>query len=88
MTDRQTGYQLMYLGAFAALLIPNVEMAKELAELTKMEQDAVHAIGIMRDAPAGNRVWPALDWLRQRRAELRQAHAEEKAFFAREDTGE
>lgn len=59
---------MMYLGAFAALGVTNVAMARELADLTVTDDDFEGAIIRLREAREGDRVWPALDWLRQRRA--------------------
>ena len=61
------GWQLMYLGAFGALLVPNVSMALELAQLTRSEDEAIGAISVMRRAVEGDRVYPALEFLRKRR---------------------
>jgi len=62
----------MYLGAFAALGVSNVEMAADLSELTESDQECTHAIGVMKRAQAGDRVYPALEALREmrRRVEL------------------
>ena len=67
MNRATAGFQLMYLGAFTALEIQNVGAAKMLAEATADEAEAVHAIGILRDGKDGDRVWPALEWLRAQR---------------------
>lgn len=63
----KTQWRLMYLGAFAALVIPNMEAAKLLADVTETDAEAARAIGIMRDASPGDRVYPALAWLRKQR---------------------
>ena len=63
-------WRCMYLGAFAALLIPNVDAAEMLAEQTRSDSECFHAIGVMRRATPGDRVWPALEALREiRKAE-------------------
>ena len=68
LTLEQGKWQLMYLGAFGALGVTNVAMASELATLTKTDQEALHAIGVMRRAASGERAWDivgtALDALR------------------------
>ena len=60
-------YQLMYLGAFAALGVSNADMAAEMAEVTRSEDEAISAIHVMRRAKEGDRVWPALEWLKMKR---------------------
>jgi hypothetical protein len=55
----------MYLGAFAALGITNTQMASELASLTMSRDECIHVIGLLRRAPEGDRVWPALAALRE-----------------------
>ena len=65
--EDQSRWHMMYLGAFAALVIPNVEMAKELAERTRTDDEAVHVIGMLRNGTDGDRVYPALSWLRDER---------------------
>jgi hypothetical protein len=57
----------MYLGAFVALDIPNVSMASDLAKLTRSTDEATKVVILMRDARDGDRVWPALEWLRVQR---------------------
>ena len=57
----------MYLGAFIALDIVNIRMASDLAELTRSTDEATKAILIMRASQQGDRVWPALEWLRGQR---------------------
>lgn len=63
----KTQWHAMYLGAFAALGVTGVDLASDLTELTRSTDDAVGAIAVMRDARAGDRVWPALEWLRAQR---------------------
>jgi hypothetical protein len=63
----------MYLGAFSALGVTNLAVAAELSELTRTEQECVHAIGVMRRSREGDRVYPALQALRAIRA-AQQAH--------------
>lgn len=60
-------WQSEYLGAFIAFGIDNESMAKELAALTLSDAEAFAVIAIMRDAKPGDRVYPALDWLRSQR---------------------
>jgi hypothetical protein len=60
-------WQNMYLGAFGALKIPNTAMTRKLAEVTCSDTEAAHAIGLLRDADEGDRVYPALAWLRAQR---------------------
>ncbi len=83
LTQLQRGYRLMYLGAFAALGIAvkqsdnesdREDAPKWLAELTTTHEEAIEAIGMMRDGRGGDRVYPALMWLRARRdGEVRPA---------------
>jgi hypothetical protein len=63
----QERYALKYSGAFAALRISNIDMAARLAELTRTDEEALRVIEIMRTAGEGDRVWPALEWLRMKR---------------------
>ena len=58
-------WQRMYLGAFAALGIQNLQMVGELATLTCSDEECIHVIGVLRRAPEGDRVWPALAALRE-----------------------
>ncbi len=60
-------WRAMYAGAFAALNILNPAMIFELADLTRSSDEATGAILAMRAAREGDRVWPALAWLRARR---------------------
>ena len=60
-------WQNMYLGAFVALKVENIAMAKELSDLTRSDEEAVVVIRIMRDRREGDRVYPALAWLRTQR---------------------
>lgn len=62
------GYSQFYLGAFGALRIGNLDMAGELARMTRSSDEAVRAVAIMREAEPGDRVWPALNWLIDQRA--------------------
>ncbi len=75
LSRNQRMWQIQYLGAFCALGISNVQMAEELAALTESDQEAVHAIGVMRRASQGERKWDlvgsALDSLRALRAATR-----------------
>lgn len=64
----QTQIRFLYLGAFAALGIPNSEAARELAAVTASTIEAFQAIVRLKDSPPGDRVWPVLEWLRARRA--------------------
>lgn len=57
----------MYLGAFAALGIANADVAHEMAEATRSDEEAIAAIHVLRRGKEGDRVWPALDWLRMKR---------------------
>ena len=50
-----------------ALDIVNIRMASDLAELTRSTDEATKAILIMRASRQGDRVWPALEWLRGQR---------------------
>lgn len=68
--NERYGWTMMYLGAFAALRIDNAEMASGLAELTRSDDDAIKAIAMMRDGKAGDRVYPALEWLRMKREQV------------------
>ena len=68
LTLEQCKWQFMYLGAFGALGVTNVAMAEELAALTETDQECVHAIGVMRRAKEGDRVYPALQSLRALRS--------------------
>jgi hypothetical protein len=60
----QSHWHAMYLGAFAALLIPNAEMALDMAKVTRSDQECIDAIRILRTSKEGDRVWPALEHLR------------------------
>ena len=62
-TDRWTG-ALMALEATA-------QAAEGLALLTSSEGDFAGALAVMRAARHGDRVWPPLVWLRERRATAR-----------------
>ena len=64
LSREQKWWQVQYLGAFAALGVSHVAMAEELAALTETDQECVHAIGVMRRAREGDRVYPALQSLR------------------------
>lgn len=65
LIDSDTGtWHAMYLGAFLALGVSNLDVANEMAELTHSNDQAVRAILTMRLAQEGDRVWPALEWLR------------------------
>ena len=69
------GWQRMYLGAFVALGITNISMCGELASLTTSDEECIHTIGVLRRAPEGDRVWPALAALRELRAATRDLEA-------------
>lgn len=60
-------WHAMYLGAFIALDVTNGPIADELTKLTRSAEEAVVAIEIMRRARPGDRVYPALRWLREQR---------------------
>jgi hypothetical protein len=62
------GYQMMYLGAFAALNIKNGVMLFALVDLTRSDAEAAEVVARLRDAKEGDRVWPALAYLRALRA--------------------
>lgn len=64
------GWRMMYLGAFGALLIPNLAMAEQLGELTRSDEEAGHVIMLLRQGREGDRVWPALNWLREQREKV------------------
>jgi hypothetical protein len=57
----------MYLGALVALGVSNLGMASDLAKLTRSTDEATKVVILMRDARDGDRVWPALEWLRAQR---------------------
>ena len=61
------GWHNMYLGAFCALTIMHVDMAKELAEMTCSDEEAIRIIGILRVSKEGDRVWPAREWIKAQR---------------------
>jgi hypothetical protein len=65
-------WHMMYLGAFVALRIDNVEMAQELALTTFADEEVTRAIAMMRDGKPGDRVYPALEWLREQRAKAKR----------------
>jgi hypothetical protein len=56
-----------YRGAFMALGVTNSAMARELAYRTRSDDEVAGAIDVMRAAAPGDRVWPALNWLRVKR---------------------
>ncbi len=60
-------FQVWYLGAFSALGIQNAPISRELADLTRSIDEATAACAIMGAARSGDRVWPALEFLRARR---------------------
>jgi hypothetical protein len=63
-----SAYEDMYYGALLALDVPRARVtASELAQLTKTDEEAFSALRIMRQAPAGDRVRLALEWLEMRR---------------------
>jgi hypothetical protein len=62
------GWRMMYLGAFAALRIQNLEIAGELTANTTSDEEAAHVIELLRTGKEGDRVYPALAWLKARRA--------------------
>jgi len=68
MNDRLRWHS-MYLGAFTALRIVNVAMASVLVGVTSSDDETIRAIEIMRDGKEGDRVYPALLWLRNQRKE-------------------
>lgn len=67
LTDKGHTWRGMYLGAFLVLRIPNDDAARELTELTRSDEEAAYAIHVMHNAIDGDRVWPALVWLREQR---------------------
>ena len=60
-------WRTMYHGALVALRVQNVDMAGELAELTRSDEEAEQAIRRLSDEGEGDRVHPVLEWLRRRR---------------------
>jgi hypothetical protein len=59
---------LCYLGALLALGVPNLDVAANLAKVTRTEDELVQAIARLRAATrAEDRVWPVLNWLRELR---------------------
>ena len=60
-------WRAMYLGAFQAFGCNHENMASELAELTRSDEDVARAIATMRTAGEGNRIWSAREWLRMKR---------------------
>jgi hypothetical protein len=65
--EQRAFWRAMYVGAFAVLKINHDNMATELAELTRCDEDVFRAIEIMRTAGEGSRVWTAREWLRMKR---------------------
>lgn len=68
MNNSQMRWHAMYLGAFVALHIGNAEIARDLAELTTSDEEAIRMIERLRDGRAGDRTWPVLDALWSKRA--------------------
>lgn len=60
-------FEAMYRGALIALDVSSLRMAPWLGRLTRTEGEAWAVIALMRKAPAGDRVRPAIEWLRARR---------------------
>lgn len=73
------GWSQLYIGAFGALDIGNIDMVKVLTELTRSDEEAARVVVILRTGREGDRVWPALAWLRARRAEIKPTAAGGKA---------
>jgi hypothetical protein len=60
---------LCYYGAFLALGIQNLDVAADLARVTRTEDELVQAVARLRGAVhANDRVWPVLNWLRELRS--------------------
>lgn len=56
------------LGAFLALGISNVDMAGELAKLTRSVDEAIEVIQRLKAGREGDRVHPVREWLMAKRA--------------------
>lgn len=61
---KRSAFRAFYMGAFVALGVRNTAVVVELVELTRDLEEAVEAIGVMRQAREGDRVYRALAWLR------------------------
>ena len=70
MTDssNQRDYRMMYLGALVALDVAAIDNAARLAELTRSADEAIDVIERLRTGRDGDRVYPALAYLRGLRA--------------------
>jgi hypothetical protein len=60
-------WRAMYIGAFIVLGINNLDATRELAETTRSDAETERAIHVLRNNKEGDRVWPALQWLREQR---------------------
>lgn len=69
----EMGWRYMYLGALAAFGVTSIDVSVPmLLEQTRSDDECIHAIGVMRRAKSGDRVWPALEALKEmRKAENR-----------------
>jgi hypothetical protein len=60
-------WQSMYLGAFTVLGIGHLAMTESLAQETRTREEAEKVIARLREGREGDRVGPALQWLREQR---------------------
>jgi len=63
----ETQWHAMYCGAFVALGISNIDSASLLSNLTKTTDEAVEAIQMLKNGREGDRVYPAVEFLRKKR---------------------
>lgn len=80
-------YEVVYTGALMALRVKALDNARELASLTRNNADLAAAIEVMAAAREGDRVWPALDFLRRLRDVPAQVAAQIRATTDDDEPG-